>query len=259
MTDIVVSEMFYSLQGEGVHAGTPAVFLRLAGCNLVCGGRANLRRDKEDMEPLDDATWVCDTIDVWRSGDKYTPEELLTEWRQAGWLRHLDGEAHLIVTGGEPTIKRNQEAFIELYDELVNEWGINPYIEVETNGTIVPRREYFDRVNHFNISLKLANSGMPEDERINDEAIEFYTLIHQATQTGAKYKFVVSRWKDVREISMLIDEYDIPRSMISLMPAGQTQEQLQKSYRTVAQICRDWNVDFSPRLHIDIWDQATGV
>ena len=61
---LVVSEKFYSIQGEGQTMGVPAVFLRLGGCNLLCKGKG----------------WVCDSIEVWKKGVSTPFNEVLTEY-----------------------------------------------------------------------------------------------------------------------------------------------------------------------------------
>lgn len=75
-----VSEIFYTIQGEGPYSGYPAVFIRLTGCNLSC--------------------WFCDT--AWNDEtDRYlSPEEILEEVRKAPGG---DKQPSLVVlTGGEP-------------------------------------------------------------------------------------------------------------------------------------------------------------
>ena len=59
-----IAETFYSIQGEGITTGYPSVFVRLAGCNLMCGGQGT----QFDGELHDGATWRCDTIEVWMKG-----------------------------------------------------------------------------------------------------------------------------------------------------------------------------------------------
>ncbi len=260
MTKIDIAEQFYSIQGEGPHAGTPAIFLRLAGCNLVCGGRENMDRDADEMKPEGDATWVCDTIDVWRSAERRVePEELVEGWEARGWLESLSGAAHLILTGGEPTLDKHQEAISHLVGILLTR-DFEPYIEVETNGTIEPHEEFARYVNQWNVSLKLSNSGMPEDERINPDAIRWYRDLHEEDVfIDACFKFVVSSEDDLEEIDDLVDRFDIPDSMIMLMPAGYTQDRLRETYPEVAEICKSRGWDFTPRLQVDTWNEATGV
>lgn len=257
---INIAEQFYSIQGEGPYAGTPAIFLRLPGCNLVCGGRENATRDPDEMEPEGDATWVCDTIDIWRDAERHPEgEELVEEWKDRGWLQSLRDGAHLILTGGEPMMEHNRDAILELMTALLKE-GISPFIEVETNGTILPREDVTPYINQWNVSLKLSNSGMQRDERINEDAVLFFKTAHEAgDDDNARFKFVAGQESDVLEIEDLVEEFDIPDSMVSLMPAGQTQEQLRETYPIIAEMCKQKGWEFSPRLQVDAWNQATGV
>lgn len=263
MTKVRVAETFYSVQGEGPFAGTPAVFLRLAGCNLQCGLTESSVTDFEKgQEPEDGATWICDTIDVWRRPDMtLSAEELADEWQERGILGVLGGNAHLVFTGGEPTLPPNQEAISSIVSELVDR-DLHPFLEVETNGTIVPDEIYRHLIHQWNVSMKLSNSGMSRSERINPAAIKFFKSIHKADDMkdrNATFKFVVGESRDIDEIVALVDNFKIPDSMVSLMPAGQTQEQLRETYPEVAEMCKDLGWDFSPRLHISIWDEQTGV
>lgn len=94
-----VRELFYSLQGEGAQAGTPAVFLRFAGCNLRCS--------------------FCDTD--FDHGDYMTEEEILTEI--AKYPAPL-----VVVTGGEPSLQLTESLVDAIH-------GIGKRVAVETNGT----------------------------------------------------------------------------------------------------------------------------
>lgn len=253
---VQVAETFYTLQGEGDHVGSPAVFLRLAGCNLLCGDPPDPHADAEDLEPGDDATWVCDSIPVWREASSQpTPSGLVDRWEEDGYLDHLANGAHLVLTGGEPTLAHHQRAMVDVLDELRRRNGSRPYVEVETNGT-QPLTDAFDaRVDHYTVSLKLANSGMPRAKRLDADAIAQYT-----ERSGtAQFKFVVADRGDVSEIGHLCDDFDITDRQITLMPAGATREQLQETAPVVAEICKERGWDYSPRVHIDIWNAATGV
>ena len=57
-----VSEGFYSVQCEGASTGYPAYFIRLKGCNLICGGKGG------SLMKQGKATWWCDTEAVWKKG-----------------------------------------------------------------------------------------------------------------------------------------------------------------------------------------------
>jgi 7-carboxy-7-deazaguanine synthase len=118
-----VKEIFYTLQGEGAHAGRPAVFLRFAGCNLWTG----LERDRE-KGPGGCSRW-CDTDFV--GGVKFrTAADLfaavLGHWPPAGGGRPL-----VVCTGGEPLLQLDAPLV-----SLFNDAGWT--VAVETNGTVDP-------------------------------------------------------------------------------------------------------------------------
>lgn len=255
--EIPIAEDFYSLQGEGDFAGSPAVFCRFGGCNLLCGKPDNPDAPQEDLTPDgDDATWVCDTIETWRNPTQTTVGSVVARWRDHGWLDHLhDGTANLVFTGGEPLLQQdgNVNALAELCDA-----ADAATVELETNGTIVPTAETDAHIDQYNVSVKLANSGMSEDRRRNPESLDYF-----ADHDDATFKFVVSRQRDVRELQTLADEYAIAPRDIMLMPAGASVADLHDddtgTAERVADLCKDHGYRYSPRLHIDIWDTATGV
>lgn len=60
--EIAISEDFYSIQGEGITMGMPSLFVRLGGCNLLCGGAGT----QKDKMLHNGATWRCDSIEEWQ-------------------------------------------------------------------------------------------------------------------------------------------------------------------------------------------------
>ncbi len=117
-----VKEIYYTLQGEGAKAGSPAVFLRFAGCNLWSG----LESDRADAK-----CYFCDTDFVGTNGTnggKYSDPKQLAEKIEDLWP---GGGSRLVVcTGGEP--------LLQLDEDLLN--ALKAYgfeIAVETNGTIL--------------------------------------------------------------------------------------------------------------------------
>lgn len=233
-----VAEMFYSLQGEGRSSGCPAVFLRLQHCNLLCG--------------RDDASWRCDTLAVWRKGHAFTCAEIVARWRAKGWCSHLATCVHLVVTGGEPLLQ--QQALCVLLRHLAAQ-GLRPLVEIETNATLVPTPELDAYVAQYNCSPKGANSGNSPVQRHNTAALQ--ALVRNPK---AGFKFVVSTREDVEQIKAeYIDPYDIAGSRVWLMPAAETLAMLKASERRVFALCQEYRYNYSTRLQLQVWDQATGL
>lgn len=117
-----VKEIFYTLQGEGANAGTPAVFCRFAGCNLWTG------REEDRAKAV---CQFCDTDFVGTDGaggGKFeTAEDLAFACKLA--LGGVTGPGLVVLTGGEPMLQIDQALIDALHDE-----GFA--IAVETNGTL---------------------------------------------------------------------------------------------------------------------------
>lgn len=108
-----INEVFYSLQGEGVRAGTPNVFIRFSGCNLRCDLLPDTRSP---------GGFACDT--EFESGRKLELEGI-HEWV----LRCSTNCRWLVLTGGEPGLQVDRE-FCDFFKELGYQ------LAIETNGTI---------------------------------------------------------------------------------------------------------------------------
>lgn len=247
-----ISEMFYSIQGEGITTGIPAFFIRFSACNLLCGGLGT----DEDKQLHDGATWRCDTIEVWKKGKMwYFPmivEKLQLEYNFIGRLKR---GAHIVFTGGEPMMQ--QERIVEFIQYLKKEFKITPFIEVETNGTIIPTGLMVLHVNQWNVSPKLSNSGMPVNKRYNREVISCISSL-QRDKKSVMFKFVVSDEKDWNEIEEYFLDI-IPRHQIVIMPAASTIEELHSRLPLLVELCKRETVRFCDRLHVEIWNQLTGV
>jgi 7-carboxy-7-deazaguanine synthase len=253
MKSLTVAEQFYSIQGEGPTMGVPAFFLRVTGCNLMCGGKGT----EDDKRLHDGATWRCDSIEVWRKGKVKTFEQIWYDWASDSQMPLIDllskREAHIVLTGGEPML---QQVGLGDFVEWIKEHGsISPYIEVETNGTRKPNFLFNELIDQYNISPKLSNSGMKEPSRINDEALKFF-----ARTSGSNFKFVVSSEKDIEEVFYdFVKPYSIDAKKVYLMPAADNRNQLQEVSEFVAGVCKREGFRFSSRLQLSIWDKKTGV
>lgn len=249
---IPVSEQFISFQGEGPFTGRRAVFLRTHACNLLCGGGKFAKS----------ATWICDTIPVFtKIQNRYAPEALLQEWNDKGWCAVLQAGAHLVITGGEPLLHERQRELLPFL-RLLNSplppgegQGEGVFTEVETNGTLAPLPEFDAHIQHYNCSPKLANSGMPRDQRLIPDVIRWHCDSEKSI-----YKFVIASPNDVAELMAdFITPFNVPTHKVWLMPAASTRAELLERGPIVAQIAALHGWNFSNRLHILLYDQTTGV
>lgn len=116
-----VKEIFKTLQGEGYHTGTTAVFLRFSGCNLWSG------REKDRAKAV---CKFCDTDFV--GGTKYETADALVDAVEAEW--GPDGlHRFIVLTGGEPMLQLDKTLWMAL-------WQRGFLMAIETNGTIEPRK-----------------------------------------------------------------------------------------------------------------------
>jgi 7-cyano-7-deazaguanosine (preQ0) biosynthesis protein QueE len=223
-------EIFYSVQGEGVNIGKPAVFLRLSLCNLAC-------------------TW-CDTKYTW-DWKRYDPTEQIIQMSPEGIgrevLRH--NCRHLVVTGGEPMIQHRQ--LIPLLKLLkAKEF----HIEIETNGTIVPGRGFADLIDHWSVSPKLGNSGNPPSAREVAEAYRFFGCL-----PSSHFKYVVRNEDDLTEVQSIVQKYNLAHENTILMPEAEDRETLFHRSRWLVEHCKSHGYLFSTRLQILLWDNRRGV
>lgn len=237
---ITVSEIFKSIQGEGKSIGAPSVFLRLSGCNLLCGGSRSLKT----KELSDGATWRCDSIESWSQGIKYSIDKVVDK---LSFL--LNANDHLVITGGEPLLWAD-----ELVILLERIKALNIYTEIETNGTLSSIYKLLPYLDQINVSPKLQNSGVVSSKRVSISSLREYPM------DITFYKFVVSNKVEVWEaIDTYIEPLKIPFKNVYLMPAASTRETLQQVSLEVVELAKEFGFNFSTRLHLSIWDKATGV
>ncbi|HYP75512.1 MAG TPA: 7-carboxy-7-deazaguanine synthase QueE [Polyangiaceae bacterium] len=224
-----VSEIFESLQGEGVSSGAPCIFVRLAQCNLHC-------------------TW-CDTKYTW-DFERYRYEDEVREQSVAEVSQTVNSapSRRLVLTGGEPLLQ--QRALKELFARLAPDISV----EVETNGTIMPEPEALSRVNQWNVSPKLANAGDPEAFRIRPEVLAAFR------DSGRAYlKLVVNGDQDFAEADALLARLGWPGARVSFMPEASDREQLRSRSFAVAEAARARCYRFSSRLHLELWGGRRGT
>jgi 7-carboxy-7-deazaguanine synthase len=236
--ELPINELFYSLQGEGKLAGMPSVFVRTSGCNLRC--------------------WFCDS--------SHTSWEPTHAWLDVDTIvdRVSDHEeaGHVVVTGGEPMI---HDEIVTLLERL-NAAGY--HITVETNGTI--NRDA--AIDLASISPKLASSTPTQKkdrqgdgewaDRHEDRRIDMDALCQLVENYDFQLKFVVTGREDMPEINQLVDRLreatsvPIRDSDVLLMPEGATRDRLAETREVAAEVAMEHGYQYTPRLHVDLWNDA---
>lgn len=226
-----ISEIFHSIQGEGLLTGVPSVFIRTSGCNLRC-------------------RW-CDTP--------------YTSWSPEGVERSVDEimadiagfpSRHAVITGGEPLLMK------ELPDLTEKLGDAGYHITIETAGTV-----YADlRCDLASVSPKLSNSTpwIEEDGKYapNHEKLRINLPVLGRFMSAYPYqlKFVVDRQEDLDEVeSLLADLDEVDRTRVLLMPQGRTDGELSSRGAWVAEACKSRGFRYCPRIHIALYGDTRGT
>ena len=222
-----ISEIFHSIQGEGVLVGVPSVFVRTSGCNLRC-------------------TW-CDTP--------------YTSWQPEGEERSLAsivdqvnsyGASHVVITGGEPMIAPEIEELTRRLEQ---------HITIETAGTV----DAHVRCDLMSISPKLANSTpytrdngrwADQHERLRYQPEILRRLIQLYPY---QLKFVIAEPADLKQVKSIVSDIGASRSRVVLMAEGTDSQTLAERGRWLADLAKREGYRMTPRLHIDLWGNTRGV
>ena len=271
---LLISSDFYTIQGEGISSGIPSYFVRLGICNLTCGmsrkytnavEKAKLLEDGEifvgDLHAEGKATWTCDSTSQWLwRGENKEFDYLINRWKEEGVYDYIkDGSVHIIWTGGEPTITGHQEAIVNFTNHWMSRYldrnDVNPFYEIETNGTILIDVKLFNMLDQINCSPKLSNSGMTAKQRINPEAIERIKL-HKNYQ----FKFVISTEDDVLELFRdFVEPFKIPLKNVVCMPGLDDASDFEERTRFCLEMSKKYRFRGLTRLHIAAWNKTLNV
>jgi 7-carboxy-7-deazaguanine synthase len=221
-----LSELFFSIQGEGKLVGVPSVFVRASGCNLRC-------------------VW-CDTpYASWKpEGEDVAVEEIVRRVNEFA-------AKHVVVTGGEPMIMPD---IVQLCSALKS---AGHHITIETAATV------FEPVamDLASLSPKLSNSTPIEREggrfaisherqRLNIPVIQKFI----DSSPDFQLKFVVSNETDLKEIQEILGQLrQWQPSDVLLMPEGIDALTLNERAGWIADICKRTGFRFCPRLHIHLF------
>lgn len=242
--------VFYTVQGEGLSTGLPAVFMRLQFCNLMC--------------TWCDAfyTWNRDVEEFWKESEDVTFKEAKRRLEKAWGCERTDIK-RVVFTGGEPLLQRKQ---LDQLIDLIPDWKI----EFETNGTVMPTEKmlklakhsleinkkdhtatYFEPQIQFNCSPKLGHSKNRDKLRIKPEVLQALNKVNTT------FKFVVMSPEDLDEIERdFVKPYGLDINKIAVMPQGVSVEEIDMNLANIIEAVKKKGYRVFTRLHVQIWGGA---
>lgn len=223
-----VSEVFYSIQGEGVLTGVPSVFVRTTGCNLRCA-------------------WCDSPYTSWQpEGDDLPLDAILAK------MTAFPGR-HAVVTGGEPLLAPDIEPLCQALR------GRGYHVTVETAATVF-RPVACDLAS---LSPKLSNSTpqgrfAARHDRLRLQPAVIRRFLEHAPEH--QLKFVIDRPDDLAEVLDLLTQLPPVRpDRVLLMPQGVTREALAERGPWLAELCKQYGFRYCPRLHIELYGNTRGT
>ena len=220
-----ISEIFYSVQGEGSLVGVPSVFIRTSGCNLRC-------------------SW-CDTpYTSWKpEGEEMGIAEILSQ------ALSYKGR-HAVFTGGEPLIAPQAK----LLTEALRKNGF--HITIETAGTV----DVDVACDLMSISPKLANSTPVGSFQAQHERLRInLPVLKSLMRFPYQLKFVVATPQDMGEVEQLVKQLEAPPANVILMPEGTEAHVLHERSLWLVELAKQFGYRISPRLHVDLYGHRRGV
>lgn len=232
-----IAEIYQSLQGEGLLAGTPSVIVRTSGCNLRC-------------------LW-CDTpFTSWEpTGDPMTEAAIIAAVEALG-------RRHVIVTGGEPLLFGETIGLCRALRRRGH------HVTIETAGTVLPESSGDQPIaDLMSISPKLASSGPPADTPANwagrHAAARRRDDVLTALMHGTLWqlKFVIDAPADLAEAEAWLHDLGVNPAdgAIFMMPQGVTHDDLGRTTAWLAAACEAGGYRLAPRHHIAWFGHARGT
>lgn len=283
MAKLKISELFYSIQGEGRHMGVPSVFLRTFGCNFTCDGFGMPKGEKSnernvianritEFKQYKDLPLVhsgCDSYASWDPRFKDLSPVVTTEGLAESIINILPHkewkDEHLVITGGEPLLGWQRS-----YPDLLDQPSMRNLKELtfETNGTQELSIELKDYLYHwgieqrgygsltFSVSPKLSVSGERREDAIKPDVVCAYQKI------GWTYlKFVVASEEDCDEALEVIKIYRRHgyKGVAYLMPLGGVESVYALNNRRVAELAMKHGLRYSDRLQVPLFKNEWGT
>jgi organic radical activating enzyme len=285
MKEIKVSELFYSIQGEGRYQGVPSVFLRTFGCNFTCDGFGMARGEKSQERHLIDAksyksytdlplvSTGCDSYASWDTRFKHLSPKVPVDSLAKSIVDLLPNkewhDEHLVITGGEPLL-----GWQKCYPALLDQQCMKSLKEItfETNGTQQLSRELSNYLYDwadlwererdpwnsitFSVSAKLSVSGEKRKDAIRpDYVCEYESLGH------TYLKFVIATEQDCDEALEVIELYRKEgfTGNVYLMPVGGVESVYALNNKNVALLAMKHGLRYSDRLQVPLFKNEWGT
>ena len=282
MAQLKISELFYSIQGEGRYMGVPSIFLRTFGCNFTCAGfgmpKGQVSKEVEDIavrvhyyddyKKLPLVSTGCDSYASWdprfkhlspmRSTDDIV-DSIMAMLPHSRWM-----DEHLVITGGEPLLGWQRS-----YPELLSNEKMRALKEItfETNGTqelsqdlsIYLQKWKINREKNaltFSVSPKLSISGEKWDEAICPDIIRQYETV------GFVYlKFVIATKEDALEADKAVQAFRTGgfRGPVYFMPCGGVESVYNLNAKNVAIEAMNRGYRYSDRLQVPLFKNEWGT
>jgi len=289
MSKLHYTELFYSIQGEGRYMGVPSVFLRMFGCNFRCKNFGRYEKDILGVEETHNPEVVefIKNIDQYKTFgdlplaktgcDSYSsiyPEfkkfvikessEAITDRIMEMLPNNEWGDAHLVITGGEPLL-----GWQRAYPDLLEHPKMASLKEItfETNGTqrlsdefksylFKWKKQNKEREITFSVSAKLPCSGEAWDDAIQPNIVCEYEWF------GTAYlKFVVATEQDVADAECAVGAYRKAgfTGHVYLMPVGGVESVYNLNAKTVALEAMKRGLRYSDRLQVPLFKNEWGT
>ena len=282
MSNIKISELFYSIQGEGRYIGVPSIFLRTFGCNFKCAGfgmpKGEVSKEVEDIaarvhyyddyKKLPLVSTGCDSYASWDPRFKHLspvrPTDDIVDDIMAMLPHNRWMDEHLVITGGEPLL-----GWQRAYPELLSNEKMRSLKEItfETNGTQELSQDlsvYLQgwKINReknaltFSVSPKLSISGEKWEEAICPSIIRQYESI------GFVYlKFVIATKEDALEADKAVQEFRNGgfRGPVYFMPCGGVESIYSLNAKNVAIEAMNRGYRYSDRLQVPLFKNEWGT
>ncbi|EAK0807005.1 7-carboxy-7-deazaguanine synthase QueE [Campylobacter coli] len=243
-------ESFLSIQGEGKYSGKLAIFMRFAGCNFNCSGfEVKLIKNEKVLKG-------CDTIRAVFTKEFNEEYENLNASELFKRVLDLkkDFAPIVVITGGEPLIHHENLEFIHFIQTLLEN---NFEVHFESNGSIELDFEKYPFYKEciFALSVKLQNSGMSKEKRLNINALKAFKQYAK----DSFYKFVLNSSQLESSALEILEILEKAPNEIFCMPMGENEQNLKQNALKIAEFCIKNGYNYSDRIHIRLWNDKEGV